>query len=358
MATGAVVITTDPVRGTLKWKGIRGGQNTAVSHPYIGPSSWFRINPERGTKVLVSYRGENLEPYVSAYIAEDIDGSAISTLRSATESGKFWLRQLNEGEMEVTSPGNASTAWLRNGNLELRGGAVTQTLSNTDMTVHTDAPWHRRTVLGSKFQEFGDEERFGVVVRASRIDPTQTTAVKSDDEFLKEYARHLTNPNLSVPLVDHREGVVVEDTAVPALVNGVKLRLRSEYGTVNNQKVTVTMDETGNVTVQLPQCDAGFTLKTVAANIKLDSGKDMNILVSESMLVSADAVQVNADSIKLSGSNRLLMETFSSTLAGANALTPATSPADAVAAVNAVIAYLKTLPPGFNGALTAKTVAG
>lgn len=360
MATGAVVISTDPVRGTLKWKGIRGGENTAVSHPYIGPSSWFRINPERGTKVLVSYRGENLAPYVSAYVAEDIDGSAIATLHAATESGKFWFRTLAEGEAEVTSPGNASTAWLRNGNVELRGGAVTLMLKNTDMSVHADAPWHRRTTLGSRFQHVGDEERFGVVVRSSTLDATQPTAVKSQNEFLKEYVRHLTNPNMTVPLVDHREGFVVDDSGVPVLANGAKLRLRSEYGTVSNQKVSVTIDETGNVTVQVPQCESGFTLKTVAANVKIDSGKDMSVLVQQSMLVSADSVQVNAQSIKLAGELKLLTESFASILAGANGLAPppSASPSDLYASLTAVVLYLKTFPTGFSNSLTTKTVAG
>ena len=177
-------------------------------------------------------------------------------------------------------------------------------------------------------------------------------------ETIKLWRRVCVCTPRRTPLVDVREGFVIDDNGLPVLVNGAKLRYRAQYGTVSEQKVVVTMDETGNVNVVIPQCDTGFVLKTVAANIKLDSGKDLSVLVNQNALVSARKVQVNADRIELAGTQQLATAGFVGTLNAAAAIPFAPpGPAPAIATVvNLIVAYLQTMAAGYNGSLTVKTL--
>jgi hypothetical protein len=105
----------------------------------------------------------------------------------------------------------------------------------------------------------------------------------------------------------------------------------------------------------------GLSIKTVMSDMKLDVGKNLNVIVSDSALVSAKLVKVstnNPNSVSLSGSQHLLTEAFGTALQAANALPVASNPAGAVVAVNAVVAFLKTLPSSFQSALTVKVTAG
>lgn len=361
LPSGGMVISADPRKGTVTWGGVHGRQSAPVAHPYIGSMSWLRICPDRGTKLFVGTRAENMESYISAYVAEDISGSSVSTLIEATESGKFYFRVLKEGEYQFTSSGLADVNWYQNGNLALRGGAVAMTLSNTKLEAHTDAPVHRRTVLDSQFLSIGNEERFGSVTRPSPIDATQQTAVKVNGKFVKEYLRSYTLPDLRTAAVDFREGMVIEDNGTPALLNGAKLRARLKYGTTTGDSIQFVADETGNVVVTIPQSSMGLVVKTVQSDMKLDVGKNLHAIVTEGAYVTAKTVKVstnNADSVYLSGSQHLLTEAFGTALQGANALPVASTPADAVGAVNAVVAFLKTLPASFQSALTVRVTAG
>lgn len=358
LGSGAFVVTTNPKSGELTYTSATGRQNAPVLHPYIGPTSWIRVNPERRTKIVINYRGEDMRPYVGSYITEDIEGAGVQSLLEATADGNFYFRELKEGEIQLTSSGLADVSLLANGNLELRGGATTLTLSNTDLEIAAIAPVHRLMTEDSKLQSIGNEMRFGVVTRNSPLDVTQKTAITYLTKQAKEYMVHLSTEGASVPMVDHRVGNVVEDTGMPALLNGVGVRLRSQYGTVSSQKVEFTIDETGNVAVTIPQSTLGFQMQTLLSDIKLTAGKNMNVIVTQNFVASAKKFQYTAQKIQLGGTNRLLTETWSTSLGAANALVPATSTADVVAACNAVIAYLKAINSAFNGALTRITVSG
>lgn len=355
MPTGAFVVSSDPRKGTVIWGGIRGRQESPVAHPYIGPTSWFRVSPERNTKIIVSYRGEDFRPYISSYVAEALETSSSSSLVDATESGKFYYRVLKEGEMHAVSTGLAEVTWQQNGTLGLRGGCTSIQLRDQDMVIQAIAPVHRQMGLGSKTQTIGNETRFGAVTRPSPLDSSVLIAPKVNNEYAKEYLRNTTLPGLQTPAVDIREGNVIEDNGTAAQLNGKNLRLRVKYGTTTGQSVIFTIDEQGNTSATIPQCDNGFIFKTVNADAKLDIGKNFNIVVSQNVIASARKFQYTADRIELAGQLRLATENFSSTLQGAQAL--ATTPADTPTTV-AIVAFLKLLPNGYLSACTTKTVAG
>lgn len=360
MPTGAVVVSVDPRTNKLQWGGTRGRQPAPISHPYMGPTSWFRVCPEVQTKVIVSYRGEDLRPYVSSYTAEDIDGSTATTLVEATEGGKFYYRVLREGEMHAVSTGLAEVTWLQSGNLDLRGGAVSLKLRNDTLELVAASPTHRSMTLGSKVTNIGDEQRFGVITRPSPLDRTQQIVVKADGSFAKERLTSIKLDSLQVPAVDVREGVVVEDNGTVVSVNGNKLRFRAKYGTITGQFVQATIDETGNVLFSVPQCDVGLTVKTNVSDMKLDVGKNLNFVISQNWVAQARQVRVSADRIELAGTFRLATDGFSSTLQAASTILPVATPtlANLAATTNAIVAYLQTLAPGYNASLTTKTVAG
>lgn len=358
MPTGAMVVGTDPRRSKVTWAGISGRQETAVAHPYFGPTSWFRVNPERGTKIMIGYRGENLEPFISAYSTDDVSGKNASSLIDATEQGNFYYRVLREGEMQATSTGLADISWLASGDLTVRGGAVSSTYSNTDLELQHQAPTYRLMTLGSRTYSIKNEHRFGVATRSSPLDLTQKIAVKVDGVFAKENLRHLDMGG-QVPLVDVREGIVIEDNGTPANVSGKNLRLRLKYGTTSNTYVQLIVDETGNTNLTIPQCDTGMSVKTTSCDFKLDVGKSWKITVTENINASAKKVKIDSNDVQIAGNKTLLTKDFQSTLNGANALTPpAAGPYADIASVTAIVTFLKTLPSGFSSALTVKTKAG
>ncbi len=359
MSSGAVVVSSNPKTGKVTYGGARGRQESPVTHPYMGPTSWIRVSPERSTKMIISYRGENLEPYISSYVAEDIEGSSNTSLLEATEAGKFYYRVLKEGEIQITSTGIADISALANGNLELRGGGAFITLDNTNLEIRQEAPVHRRSTLDSPLIGIGDEERFGVVTRPSPADTTTRIMVTSGGKPAKEYIRHLTHESLRVPMIDHREGIVIDDSGVPVLTSGAKTRLRSRYGTTSGQTVDFVIDENGNTSVKIPQCDKGLSVTLMQTDMKFTIGKNFNVTVTQNIGISAGPkVRVDAQLIELAGSTPLITQNWSSAWAAADALLPAATTAEAPAAVTAVVAFLKAVNAQLQPSCTVITKAG
>ncbi len=361
MPSGALVVSSNPKTGKVTWGGARGRQESPVAHPYIGPTSWIRVSPERSTKMIVSYRGENLEPYIASYVAEDIEGTSNTSLIDATNAGKFYFRVLKEGEIQITSTGVADVSALANGNLELRGGAVLSVYDNVNMEIRDEAPVHRRSTLDSPLVGIGNEERFGVVTRPSPVDQTARIMVTTGGAPAKEYIRHYTHESLNVPLVDLREGIVVDDNGVPVLTSGLKTRLRLRYGTTSNQTVDVVIDEAGNTAVKVPQCSRGLSLTVVQSDAKFTIGKNFNVNVTQNIGISAGPkIRMDARRIELAGTTPLITQNWSGAWAAASALVPPPAPTlpNVAASVVQIIATLQSIAAQLQPSCTVITVAG
>lgn len=257
------------------------GISTPLTHPYLGPNSWLRIMPERGTKCMVARRGENNEPYISAYLSEN----AAENLNKATEENRFYYRSLREGEIDVATPGLANLFLARKGNIELRGGTTSMKFHADGGEIQSRAPTFSRQTLGNKRQEVGDEERFGVVQRPGALNkkfPDQPTIRNIitippivGPYFAKEYLRILRSdgPIPGITLIEHKEGDVYDDSGDPQTgATGLLLRSITKYGTtIPGTTTNVEVDVAGSVNVSLPE--TGTLLASVGTSGSLGSIK-------------------------------------------------------------------------------------
>lgn len=285
-AHGAVVTNTNSLTEEIVYSAGRVGSQTPITHPYLGPNSWLRIMPEKGTKILIDKRAEDGEPYISAYVRES--GSKQQT--AATEDNRFYYRALREGEINLTSPGIADVFTSLRGTLELKGGSTMISLEAENLKISHRAPTHTISILGNKRSKLGDEQRFGVVTRSGAAvtnpllaQPTVEQIIENlPGYYAKEYIRIIRSdgPIDGVTLIDHREGDVYDDKGkqLKCDVTGKKLRSRTQYGTstVPGTSTNFEVDENGNVVVTLTNVSAkGAVLDTGIGSLTLTIGKDI-----------------------------------------------------------------------------------
>lgn len=299
---GVVTTTVNPETDEFTYTGPRTGRTAPVSHPYLGPSSWIRVMPERNTKMILDSRVDTGETFTSAYMAEN---GARDLIRATYDDSRFYYRRLREGEIEITSPGLASAHFSADGTLSLRGGAVTLVLDTPNMEINQKAPTVVTRALDNSVT------RFGVVKRLLGSDQPQETFIKvtpegSSEVFAKEYLRVLTSKASPSVLVDHREGHVFsnEGTEPTSAVTGKKLRSLTRYGTSNEEESTVEVDIDGNVNLSLPDSSSyGLNVKVSRTDIKLEAGRDAIIDVDRNFMVNAEqTVELEGTRIK-SGRN-------------------------------------------------------
>jgi hypothetical protein len=327
-ATSALITSTNSRSEKVDYEGPAGGSMTPITHPYLGTNSWIRVMPESLTTVIIGSRAEDGEPYIQAYIRDPVlDQKSEVPYIKATEDEKFYYRILEEGEIDIMSPGIAGSYYSKSGNLELRGGVVSLTLNHYDLEAQSRAPTHLRTIMGNKRQEVGDEERFGVVRRPNSLSESVVTndtikdvitvapsgggaigaglaSVTGNLEYAKEYLRIIRDGS-GFSLVDHREGNVIDDdgTIMESDITGNPLRSRTKYGTTLKTATVTEVDEEGNVTLTLPITSTkGFIGKFPSSSIDLTIGKDIlasvlrNIVIKviEKMETSTKEFLVNA----------------------------------------------------------------
>jgi hypothetical protein len=308
------------------------GSVTPLTHPYLGPNSWIRVMPERGTKCMISRRAEDGEPYISAYFSE----ATASNYTKATDESRFYYKSLREGEIDLATPGIANVFLSRRGTVEIRGGLTSLKLHSDGGEIQARSPTHTRQVLGNKRQKVGDEERFGVVQRPGALNvkfPGQSTIRNIVETiptfFAKEYLRHLSSdgPIAGVTLVDHREGDVYQDSGIPLLsaTTGRKLRSITKYGTEVPGIITTTeVDVDGNISVSLPASAIQGLQVSVngPGNVKFTVGKDFVANVLKSIILTSTTIDLKA-SATTTATGPLLHAKNALIQLGSNASSPA-----------------------------------
>lgn len=273
MPYGALITSVNPSAEEVIYLGPRGGSRTPISHPYLGPNSWVRIIPERGTKAILGTRAENGEPYLSSYVSQ----FSSDRLLQATDDNRFYYRRLQEGEIELCSPGIAEVFLGRSGNLELRGGSVSIELSNSNLEIASRSPTHSRSILGNKRKHVGDEERFGVVSRPNESDSTRRNYIRlADDEtFAKEYLRIIKSGTST--LIDHREGHVYDDSGdrVKSGKTGNFLRSSTNVLGQPDEFLKLEVDDSANVFISVPEsADQGLYIEVLGSNFDVRTKND------------------------------------------------------------------------------------
>lgn len=189
-----------------------GAVRMTVLHPYLGPNSWLRVMPERGTSLLTQTRGDLPQQEISRYLS-----NRVARIHKRVEDGEdFLFRVLRPGEMEAMSSGRAYTHWGEAGDLQLRGGVTRFDLSQTKLEITGWAPTFRRRLHLHSPRVLAHEERFGVVKRPDLISPNLTERYIRlvDTSFAVEYGRWL-NTKAGTPIISFLEGNVTDALGIP-----------------------------------------------------------------------------------------------------------------------------------------------
>lgn len=283
----AVATGSDPYTDTVGVAYGRGKSSKLTNHPFMGPNSWIRCMPEKGSQFLMSMRGDVKE----MEIARSYNQSPSTRLRNYAESNNTY-RPLSQGEIDIQSSGYAGSFLSERGNYEFRAGGLTGAMSRDELEIYWKSPVHSLRGPMHKAGEIGDEQRFGVVSRPSKDRPkTVSTFLRvGGQSWGKEYMRVLKSKNSPSTLVDYREGNVVDDDgSVPGhTISGKALRARAKFGNVDGSTTKWELDEAGNIAVYLPaSADEGFVLSVPTGPITLKSGKDLKLFVADHMVMSS-----------------------------------------------------------------------
>ena len=301
---GAVITSVNPEEDTFIYSGPRAGRSAPITHPYLGPSSWIRVMPERATRMILDSRVDSGETFASAYLAESV---ANLQIRATYKENRFYYRRLLEGEIDITSRGLASAHFSQDGTLSLRGGPLHSTLDVPNLEANVKAPTIIHRALDNNISSLSNEIRFGVAKRRTETDQTQDKWVRitpegGDEVFAKEYLRTIESKAPPYTLVDHREGHVISNdgTETTSSVTGNKLRSLSKYGTIRLEETTVEVDVEGNVGISLPDnASYGFVLNVKKTDLKVTTGRDEIHNVGRNFLLDAEqTVELEGKKIK------------------------------------------------------------
>lgn len=217
-------------------------------HPYIGPNSWIRAQPEKGSEFIGSYRRDSSEPVTLTSFAQETEKRI-----EAYKKGIGYFRPLFPGEVEISSVGRAGLYLPRRSIAELKAGALSAGLNQDRLESFSKAPTHSRFLL-SKIPGavMGDEERLGVVYRQKT--EHEIYYPKVDEDFACERYLNLKNSNNTKHLLTEQAGHVFGDSGqrLVQTSTGIPLRYRHAYYSNDQNYSTEEIDEDGNVYKSLP----------------------------------------------------------------------------------------------------------
>jgi hypothetical protein len=249
LPVGALVSMVLPELDALKVEQFShpGTFTVPIRHPYLGITSWIRVQPEPGTQVLVQQRGDLAQAEVQGYVAQN---QALRVARG--QEGTALYRQLATGEIELMSGGRAYLHLGRDGSVALLGGQTQQCWSQAELEIVTTAPTHVRRLHLATPQAQQYLERFGYV---KRPDQTKTAAIQryikqQDQSFSVEYSRWLAT-KAGTPLTQVQEGHCIDETgAVLQSQAGNPLRyLRVLTDSTGNETFRVEIDDALNYSI-------------------------------------------------------------------------------------------------------------
>ena len=303
-AFDAYVERVNPNAEQLDVDSVVGPDSPQIAHPMLGPSSWIRAMPEKGsTVVMLPMAGGGMRRVVLGYYS-----------RAATENIKRYnaskgvYKPLKAGEWELMTSGIAHIYGLENGSLKIRGGANQITLDSKKLSTTTRSPTHVRQLHQNVSTEVLDEERFGAVQRNVSSDkpnswvkvPINGTSTEKDSKgntkttsFAKEYTRIFGRDGTR--LAAYQEGDCVDDEGknLKQGNTGKNLRAYREYydsiGAVAQQ---FQIDERANVLLQNTGKQIDIYATTAALTMELQKltatiSKTVNVNAGSSMELRA-----------------------------------------------------------------------
>lgn len=314
----AYVERVNPNAEQLDVDSVVGPDSPQIAHPMLGPASWIRALPEKGSTVLLMpLAGGSLRRSIIGYYSR----AARENIKRYNEN-KGIYKPLKPGEWELMTPGVAHIYGRANGTLHMRGGPNQVTLDAKKLSTTSRSPTHIRQLHQNTSAETMDEERFGVVQRNVSSDkpdswvkvpingPTTETDSKGTvktQSFAKEYTRLFGRDGTR--LAAYQEGDCIDDdgTRLKQQRTSKNLRAYREYytdsGAIGQQ---FQIDEKGNVLLQ----NTGKQLDVVAATATLTAElQKLLVTVERSLAMEAgSSVDIRAQSSgRYSGSRATLL---------------------------------------------------
>lgn len=277
-----------------------GATRLNVRHPYIGPNSWIRVMPERGTMALTMQRGDDIREEIFGYIAPQ----AHIRIRQYKEGLRLY-RPLDSGELELMSSGRAYAFFGGRGDIELRGGAIRHDLMQSNLEIRSIAPTHNRRLHKASSAVVGHEERFGAVKRPDTQKPNllQKYVRQSDNTFSIEYSRWLSTTT-GTALMELQEGHVVDTAGQFVKQASTNKTLRSHKGWFHKQsghlmfqvdeELNVLLSNASQATETKVELGAKNVLKLTAQDIKATFTKTGTMIYGNSYALRTKAVNVDA----------------------------------------------------------------
>ena len=241
-----------------------GRRKMSFAYAFASANAWMRGQPEATTTMLSIIGGDSKDLQPISYFDKQKSVAARSYIAaseqiranpSAAIPQILPYRPLNPGELDFGS----RFAHLFLGQKDVfqaRGGLSHQTLSS--MEAKTETPlWKVEGPAHQASTQLNDEVRFGVVRRATPDrnstfpalvrgpGPSQRNPAASP--FAKEATMVLNWQGLPTTLLDHRQGIVVENdgTLARSLSTNQRLRARFRWKTTASETVA-EIDESGN----------------------------------------------------------------------------------------------------------------
>jgi hypothetical protein len=282
--------------------GTSGTPEFAVRHPYLGVNSWVRAMPDTGSSVLIQKRGDLHQQEIWGYISNKLAAS----LREANKDRTFPMRILQEGEVEVMSTGRAAVFAGSGGDLELRGGALSTAINQTELENTSIAPTYKRRLHLHDPSKLGHEERFGVVKRSDPNNPysIQKFIRLSDNNFAVEYGRWLNDRNDEIISV-LREGHIYDANGTEEQQSSTNKNLRYKR-TIQNKAVSATLDfeidealniyynNASNATESKLNFGTANELTVEAKKMTLKGSNSLTASFTNSMSITSNKVRVNS----------------------------------------------------------------
>lgn len=303
-----------------------GSSHVQVAHPFVSGSAWIRAMPSVGTQIVVSYNATRKRYEFVSYAPSQ---EYASKQLEAYSKRKSLYRDLREGEIELTSSGNASLHLSSRPIVSGQAGCVLWAYDSDKLEANTQAPTHIIRGHNHKKDRIGNEIRFGVVKRPTSYANetyalTAPLSMPSLDKYTYayEYLVSLDNDN-AAPLIDFRAGEVYDNTltpgipfAMPALGKNLKLPLRARYRffctiepgglKIPTQSTDIEISHLGDIDIALAlSAIQGFSLKAPLGGIKTNSGLFTTLVAKLAMTIKSEL-----DKIKLDGNRGIDLSTL------------------------------------------------
>ena len=309
-----------------------GSDSISLPMPFESSESWIRSIPQSGSAALIGYRRDTSKAVFIRYLNDSADKKL-----AAFSAGNNLYKPLLPGEHEIHSSGLAQSYYSQRPILEQRAGIIRSWLDQDRTECGQRSPLHTRQLHSYVSNAIGDEERFGVVRRPTKLGflnrlllgeeyssnfstypypnfslpggvpsiySLTAQAVGAATEaasaltgtfkirpFGREYLRVLTNPLSPLPpsvLIDIREGQVFDDDGIQLTGDsGAYLRSQRRYFTMLDE-TTCEIDELGNVSWKLSlEAMQGWTTQIPFGAYKLETALGIDMSTDTSTTISS-----------------------------------------------------------------------